>query len=106
MAGRRRRRGFSEGFEREAVERVRASGMLVIAVADGLGLHETVLRRLQKHGEPGMGLARRPRRRSRRRSSTAASSGSSPADLAAGNARPGTRGSGASSTAPAWSATP
>ena len=54
--------------------------MTLVAVANELGLHETVLRRwIQKHGEPGMGLARR--------SSTAASSGPSPADLAAETAR-------------------
>ena len=41
----RRRREFPEEFEREAVERVRTSGMTIIAVADELGLHETVLRR-------------------------------------------------------------
>ena len=54
--------------------------MTLVAVANELGLHETVLRRwIRKHGEPGMGLARR--------SSTAASSGPSPADLAAETAR-------------------
>ena len=80
MTGRRRRREFPEAFKREAVERVRASGMTIIAVANELGLHETVLRRwIQKFGEPGMGLARR--------ASTAASSGPLPADLAAENAR-------------------
>ena len=76
----RRRREFPEAFKREAVDRVRTSGMTIIAVAEELGLHETVLRRwIQKYGEPGMGLARRP--------STAASPGPSPADLAAENAR-------------------
>lgn len=79
MTGQRRRRDFPEAFEREAVEWVRTSGMPIIAVANELGLHETVLRRwTQKYGEPGMGLARR--------SPTAASSGPSPADLAAESA--------------------
>lgn len=41
----RKRRVFPVVFEREAVERVRASGMTIVAVADELGLHETVLRR-------------------------------------------------------------
>ena len=83
MAGQRRRREFSEAFKREAVERVRTSGMTIIAVAEELGLHETVLRRwIQRYGEPGMGLARR----FLMRSSAAASSGPSPADLAAENA--------------------
>jgi transposase len=70
----RRRREVPEAFEREAVERARTSGLTIIAVADELGLHETVLRRWsQRHGEPGM---------ARRRAV-----GSSPADLAAENAR-------------------
>ena len=84
MVGQRRRREFPEAFKREAVERVRTSGLTIIAVANELGLHETVLRRwIQKYGEPGMGLARR----SSTRSSAAASSGPSPADLVAENAR-------------------
>ena len=71
MGERRRRREFPEAFEREAVERVRTSGMTIIAVAGELALHETGLRRwIQKYGQPGMGLARR--------SSSAASSGPSP----------------------------
>lgn len=41
MAGQRRRREFSEAFEREAVERARASGLTIVAVATELGLHET-----------------------------------------------------------------
>jgi transposase len=66
------------------VERVRAGGMTIVAVADEPGLHETVLRRwVLECGEPGMGLARR----SSTAASTAASSGPSPADLAAENAR-------------------
>ena len=80
MTGQRRRRKFPEAFKREAVERVRASGMTIIAVANELGLHETVLRRwIQRYGEPGTVPVRR--------TSTAASSGPSPADLAAENAR-------------------
>ena len=77
----RRRREFPEAFKREAVERVRTSGMTIIAVADELGLHETVLRRwIQKYSEPGMATARR-------RAATSAMPGSSPADLVAENAR-------------------
>ena len=80
MTGQRRRREFPEAFKREAVERVRTSGMTIIAVADELGLHETVLRCwIQRYGEP--------RAVPVRRSSTAALSGPSPADLAAENAR-------------------
>ena len=76
----RRRREFPKAFKREAVERVHASGMTIIAVADELDLHETVLRRwIQRYGEPGAVPARR--------TSTAASSGPSPADLATENAR-------------------
>ena len=80
MTGQRRRREFPEAFKREAVERVRTSGMTIIAVANELGLHETMLRRwIQRYGEPRAVPARR--------ASTAASSGPSPADLAAENAR-------------------
>ena len=54
--------------------------MTIIAVANELGLHETVLRRwVQRHGEAGVGLVRRPR--------AAASSGPSLAELAAETAR-------------------
>ena len=81
MTGQRRRREFPEAFEREAVERVRASGMTIIAVANELGLHETVLGRWSRRcGEPGAVPVRRL--------STAASSGPSPAELAAEHARP------------------
>ena len=81
MTGQRRRREFPEAFKREAVDRVRTSGMTIVAVAEELGLHETVLRRwLQKHGEPGMATPQR-------RSAPSAMSGSSPADLVAENAR-------------------
>ena len=77
----RRRREFPEAFKREAVDRVRTSGMTIVAVAEELGLHETVLRRwIQKYSEPGMALPRR-------RSTTPALPGSSPADLVAENAR-------------------
>ena len=80
MTGQRRRREFPEAFKREAVERVRTSGMTIIAVANELGLHETVLRRwIQRYGEPGAAPMRR--------TSAAASCGPSPADLAAENAR-------------------
>ena len=55
--------------------------MTIIAVADELGLHETVLRRwIQKFSEPGTAAPRR-------RAATSAMPGSSPADLAAENAR-------------------
>ena len=55
--------------------------MTIIAVAEELGLHETVLRRwIQKYGEPGTVAGRR-------RSATPALPGSSPADLVAENAR-------------------
>ena len=60
---------------------MRTSGMTIIAVADELGLHETVLRRwVQKYGEPGTATPRR-------RAAAPALPGSSPADLAAENAR-------------------
>ena len=69
-----------EAFKREAVERVRTSGLTIIAVAEELGLHETVLRRwIQKFSEPGITPRRRP--------SAPTLPGSSPADLAAENAR-------------------
>ena len=54
----RRRRGFSEAFKREAVERVRTSGMSIIAVAEGRGVHETVLRRWTR-SPPSRGRRRR-----------------------------------------------
>ena len=58
---------------------MRASGLTIIAVAHELGLPETVLRRwIQRYSEPGI-PPRRP--------STPAMPGSSPADLAAENAR-------------------
>ena len=77
----RRRREFPEAFKREAVERARTSGMTIIAVAEELGLHETVLRRwIQKFSEPGTVTPRR-------RPAPPALPGSSPADLVAENAR-------------------
>jgi hypothetical protein len=45
-----------EAIERKAVERVRAGGMTIVAVADEPGLHETVPRRwVLECGEPGIG---------------------------------------------------
>ena len=40
-----KRRHFPDAFKREAVDRVRTSGLTIIQVAEELGLHETVLRR-------------------------------------------------------------
>ena len=82
----RRRREFPEAFKREAVERVRTSGMTIIAVAEELGLHETVLRRwIQKFSEPG--TAKPGTATPRRRAAGPALPGSSLADLVAENAR-------------------
>ena len=79
MASRNRRRA-PESFKRQAVERVRTSGLPVRRVAEELGVHETVLRRwMARFAEPGTGPARRPVRQAQ---------GPSPADLAAENARP------------------
>lgn len=77
----RKRRVFPDAFKLEAVERVRTSGMTIIAVAEELGLHETVLRRWIARF--GGGLATAPARRP----SVAAPMIPSPADLAAENAR-------------------
>ncbi len=41
----RKRRVSADGFEREAVDRIRTGGMTIIAVAGEPGLHETALRR-------------------------------------------------------------
>lgn len=41
----RKRRVVPDAFEREAAGRVRTGGMTITAVAEGLGLHEAVLRR-------------------------------------------------------------
>ena len=76
----RKRRVFPEAFKREAVERVRTSGVPIVRVAEELGLHETVLRRwISRFG--GRTAASSPRR------PTSVPSMSSPADLAAENAR-------------------
>ena len=74
----RRRRVFPEAFKSEAVERVRTSGMTIVAVAEELGLHETVLRRWIQRQEGSGTRHRRP---------AAPAAGPSPADLAAENAR-------------------
>jgi transposase len=74
-----KRRHFRESFKRQAVERVRTSGLPVCRVAEELGVHETVLRRwMARFAEPGTGPARRP---------VTQAQGPSPADLAAENAR-------------------
>ena len=74
-----KRRHFPESFKRQAVERVRTSGLPICRVADELGVHETVLRRwMARFAEPGTGPARR---------SVTQAQGPSPADLAAENAR-------------------
>jgi transposase len=77
----RKRRVFPDAFKREAVDRVRTSGMTIIAVAKELGLHETVLRRwiARFGGSTTMAPSRRP--------SAAVPMTPSPADLAAENAR-------------------
>jgi transposase len=81
MTGQRKRREFPEAFKREAVERARTSGLTIIAVAQELDVHETVLRRwIMRYGAPGSTPARRP-------AATVAAGGLSPADLAAENAR-------------------
>lgn len=81
MTGQRKRREFPEAFGRQAVERVRTSGLTIIAVAQELDVHETVLRRwITRYGEAGT----TPLRRS---AAMAAAGGLSPADLAAENAR-------------------
>lgn len=76
----RKRRVFPDAFKREAVERVRTSGMTIIAVAEELGLHETVLRRwiARFGGATASAPSRRP---------PSMSVMPSPADLAAENAR-------------------
>lgn len=76
----RKRRVFPDAFKREAVERVRTSGMTTSAVAEELGLHETVLRRwiVRFGGSAPAVTSRRP---------TPMPATPSPADLAAENAR-------------------
>ena len=72
------RRVFPESFKREAVDRVASSGLSANAVAQELGLHETVLRRwMTQVGMQATGASRR--------STTQASP--SPSDLAAEVAR-------------------
>ena len=74
-----KRRHFADAFKREAVDRVRTSGLTIIQVAEELGLHETVLRRwMRRCDPPETELARRP---------VTQAQGPSPADLAAENAR-------------------
>jgi len=74
-----KRRHFPDAFKREAVDRVRTSGLTIIQVAEELGLHETVLRRwIRRFDPPETGTARRP---------ITQAQGPSPADLAAENAR-------------------
>jgi hypothetical protein len=71
-------------------------GVTVVAVAEELGLHETVLRRpIQRGGEPGAVPTRRA-------GATAASPGLSPADQVVGKRARGARGpgSGRSATCP------
>ena len=64
----RRRRVFPEAFKREAALRVATSGQPMVRVAEELGLHETVLRRLMaKYGAEGTAPQRRPHAERRRR---------------------------------------
>ena len=75
----RRRRVFPEAFKREAVERVLASGLPVVRVAEELGLHETVLRRwIRQYAAEGTASQRHPERQA---------AAPTPADLAAENAK-------------------
>lgn len=74
-----KRRHFPDAFKREAVDRVRTSGLTIIQVAEELGLHETVLRRwIRRFDLPETAPGRRPIMQAQ---------GPSPADLAAENAR-------------------
>ena len=75
----RRRRTFPEAFKREAAERAETSGLTIVAVANELGVHETLLRRWMKtYRQPGAVPARCP---------ITQAAGPSPAGLAAENAR-------------------
>ena len=74
-------RHFSDSFKREAVERVRTSGLTIIEVAEELGLHETVLRRSIRRFDP------RETGPARRAIPQAQAPAPCPADLAAENAR-------------------
>ena len=73
-------RSFPETFKREAVERVRTSGLSIRAVAVELGVHETVLRKwVRAHsGAQATGAATR---------SITQAPPPSPSDLASENAR-------------------
>jgi transposase len=74
-----KRRLHPEVFKRESVARVASSGLSVGAVANELGLHESVLRRwVRESGIAGAGVVRR---------SSTVSSLPSPSDLASENAR-------------------
>lgn len=74
------RRSFPETFKREAVERVRTSGLSIKAVAVELGVHETVLRKWVRaqSGTQAAGAAMRP---------ITQALPPSPSDLASENAR-------------------
>ena len=76
------RRSFPETFKREAVERVRTSGLSIKAVALELGVHETVLRKwVRAHSgalATGAGAVTRP---------ITQTPPPSPSDLASENAR-------------------
>ena len=74
------RRIFPEGFKREAVARVGASGLAPSKVASELGLHETVLRRWMRQFTVSSGTAPAAQQRTQ-------SVGPSLADLAAENSR-------------------
>jgi transposase-like protein len=81
MTRQRQRRGLPEAFEREAIERVRTSGLMIVAVARDPDVQETALRRwITRYGEPGTTSARRY-------AATAAARALSHAVLAAENAR-------------------
>jgi transposase len=75
-----KRRVFPEAFKREAVERVRTSGLSAGAVGRELGLHETVLRRWMSEFPTAQATG------TPRRSNTQAAA-PSPSDLVAENAR-------------------
>ena len=78
-----KRRHLPDAFKREAVDGARTSGLTIIQVAEGLGLHETVLRRwIRRFDPPETGPVRRP---------VTQAQGPSPADLAAENDEPWSR---------------
>lgn len=74
------RRSFPETFKREAVERVRTSGLSIKSVSVELGVHETVLRQwVRAHsGAQATGAVTRP---------ITQTPPPSPSDLASENAR-------------------